>query len=270
MKYKINIINWRVLYMKKYNLNLKENEELIVDCDDLMETELVKFVELTKDLTEEDIRMFNNWVKIYKLLNYDIIDGLVINKVYKFNEYSAVIELSFRGNIEYDLLNLNPETMTVACMNVRNESVRPYIVRRLLIPSTVEEALSFAKSELPQEGINAVSKTIQELKVKGEKYDITENIKLNENTFEKYVAPEQEENKEDNKETENKEDNKETENKEENEYEQSTDERINGVLTLKAYMKKVEQENSKKSGCFNLFNRINPDGTINTDTMFHL
>jgi hypothetical protein len=256
--------------MKKYNLNLKENEELIVDCDDLMENELIKFVELTKDLTEEEIKMFNNWIKIYKLLNYDIIDGLVINKVYKFNEYSAVIELSFRGSIEYDLLNLNPETMTVACMNVRNESVRPYIVRRLLIPDTVEEALSFAKSELPQEGINAVSKTIQELKAKGEKYDVTENINLNENTFEKYIAPEQEENKEDNKETENKEDNKETENKEESDYEQSTDERTNGVLTLKAYTQKVEQENSKKSGCFNLFNRINPDGTINTDTMFHL
>lgn len=171
--------------MKKYNLNLKENEELIVDCDDLMENELIKFVELTKGLSESKIKLFNNWIKIYKILNYDIIDGLTINKVYKFNDYSAVIELTFRGNVEYDLLNLNPETMTVACMNVRNNLVRPYIVRRLLMPDTVEKALSFAKSELPQEGINSVSKTIQELKTKGEKYDITVNINLNENTFEK-------------------------------------------------------------------------------------
>jgi hypothetical protein len=164
--------------MKKYNLNLKENEELIVDCDDLMETELAKFKETIKDLSEEDVKVFANWVKVYKLLNYDIIDGLTIEKVYKFNEYSAVIELTFRGNKEYDLLNLNPETMTVSCMNVKNESVRPYVVRRLLLPDTVEDALSFAKSQLPREGIESVGITISEIQTKGEKYNVTEQIKL--------------------------------------------------------------------------------------------
>ena len=247
--------------MKKYNLNLKENEELIVDCDDLMETELVKFVELTKDLNETEIRAFNNWIKIYKLLNYDIIDGLVINKVYKFNEYSAVIELSFRGNIEYDLLNLNPETMTVACMNVRNESVRPYIVRRLLLPTTVEEALSFAKSELPQEGINAVSKTVQELKSKGEKFDVTESIKLNETTFEKYEEPKQEENIEEPKQEENIEEPK----QEENDYEQSTDERIKGVLTLNKYLEKTKRTSTIVD---TVFNAIGLEGTIDTQKIF--
>lgn len=164
--------------MKKYNLNLKENEELIIDCDDLMETELAKFKETIKDLSEEDVKVFANWVKVYKLLNYDIIDGLTIEKVYKFNEYSAVIELTFRGNKEYDLLNLNPETMTVACMNVKNESVRPYVVRRLLLPDTVEDALSFAKSQLPKEGIESVGITISEIQTKGERYNVTEQIKL--------------------------------------------------------------------------------------------
>jgi len=164
--------------MKKYNLNLKENEELIVDCDDLMETELAKFKEAIKDLSEEDVKVFANWVKVYKLLNYDIIDGLTIEKVYKFNEYSAVIELTFRGNKEYDLLNLNPETMTVACMNVKNESVRPYVVRRLLLPDTVEDALSFAKSQLPREGIESVGITISEIQTKGEKYNVTRQIKI--------------------------------------------------------------------------------------------
>ena len=171
--------------MKKYNLNLKENEELIVDCDDLMETELAKFKETIKDLTEEEIKLFANWIKIYKLLNYDIIEGLTVNKVFRFNDCSAVVELTFRGNIEYDLLNLNPETMTVACMNVKNDAVRPYVVRRLLIPDTVEEALSFAKSMLPNEGIDSISKTINDIKNHGDKYNVTEQINLYDPTFER-------------------------------------------------------------------------------------
>jgi hypothetical protein len=171
--------------MKKYNLNLKENEELIVDVDDLMETELVKFVELTKDLKEEEIKLFNNWIKIYKILNYDIIDDLQINNVYKFSDYSAIIELTFRGSKEYDILNLNPEAMTVACMSVKNNSVRPYIVRRLLLPNTVEDALSFAKSELPNQGIKAVAKTINELeKNNNSRYNVTNSLNLNNNEFE--------------------------------------------------------------------------------------
>ena len=44
--------------MKKYNLNLKENEELIVDCDDLMETELAKFKEkFVKLCADENITL---------------------------------------------------------------------------------------------------------------------------------------------------------------------------------------------------------------------
>lgn len=170
--------------MKKFELVVKENEELIVDCDDLMEQELVKFHEAIKGLNLKEARKFENWIKVYKLLNYDIIDGLVVNKVYRFNKFSAVIELTFRGHKEYDLLNLNPETMTVAVMNVKEKSVRPYIVRRLLIPHTVEEALSFAKSELPEEGVKAVSKTIKDLETKGDNYDVTKQLNLNNNEFE--------------------------------------------------------------------------------------
>lgn len=172
--------------MKKYNLNLKENEELIVDVDDLMEKELKSFKEIIKGLKEKEITIFDNWVKVYKLLNYDIIEGLEIAKVYKFNNYAAIIQLTFRGKTEYDLLNLNPKTMTVSCMNVKENSVRSYIVRRLLIPDTVEEALSFAKSPLSQEGINSVADTIKELKQHGEKYDVTDKIQINEKGFKKY------------------------------------------------------------------------------------
>ena len=167
--------------MKKFELVLKDNEELIVDCDDLMEQELVKFHESIKGLTLKEARKFENWIKVYKLLNYDIIDGLEVNKVYRFSKFAAVIELTFRGHKEYDLLNLNPETMTVAVMNVKEKSVRPYIVRRLLIPHTVEQALAFAKAPLPEEGVKAVSKTIKDLEVNGSKYDVTEHLNLNNN-----------------------------------------------------------------------------------------
>ena len=185
--------------MKKFELVLKDNEELIVDCDDLMEQELKKFHESIKGLKLKEARIFNNWVKIYKMLNYDIIEGIVINKVYKFNNYSAIIELTFRGHKEYDLLNLNPETMTVAVMNVKEKAVRPYIVRRLLIPNTVEEALSFAKSKLVKEGIESVSKTIKELETKGDKYDVTDQLNINNKTFEKIKEETKQEVKEEKK-----------------------------------------------------------------------
>lgn len=179
--------------MKKFELVLKDNEELIVDCDDLMEQELSMFHATIKGLTLKEARKFENWVKVYKLLNYDIIDGLEVNKVYRFSKFAAVIELTFRGHKEYDLLNLNPETMTVAIMNVKEKSVRPYIVRRLLIPHTVEQALGFAKSVLPEEGVKAVSKTIKDLEVNGSKYDVTEHLNLNNNEFNHEEEPKQEE-----------------------------------------------------------------------------
>lgn len=169
--------------MKKYELNLKENEELIVDIDDSMEAELVKFKERIKDLTETEMKIFDNWVKVYKLLNYDIIEGLSVDKVYKFNEFGCVVEITFRGKKEYDFLNLNPETMTVACMNVKDNSVRPYAVRRLLVPDTVEEALTFAKSMIPEKGITSITNLIKDLETKGNDYDVTKLIKVNENIF---------------------------------------------------------------------------------------
>jgi hypothetical protein len=169
--------------MKKYELNLKENEELIVDVDDTIETELVKFKRHVKKLNEKEIVIFDNWVKIYKLLNYDIIGDLTVEKVYKFNDYACAIELSFRGQTEFDMLHFNPGNMTVSCMNVKENKIRNYVVRRLLIPNTVEEALSFAKSVLPEEGIKSVKSCIDNLEKCGEKFNVTNTIKINESGF---------------------------------------------------------------------------------------
>ena len=185
--------------MKKYELVLKNNEELIVDCDDLMEQELVKFIEATKDMEETDLTLFDNWVNVYKLLNYDIIEEITVDKVYKFNPNCAVIELTFRGEKEFDFLSFNPEEMTVSCMNQKGNAVRNYIVRRLLVPQTAEEALSFAKSEMSQEAMEKLAITIEELKTKGDAYE----VQLNE-TFTK-VKTEETKNEENEEETKNEE-----------------------------------------------------------------
>ena len=229
--------------MKKFELVLKDNEELIVDCDDLMEQELVKFHESIKGLTLKEARKFENWIKVYKLLNYDIIDGLVVNKVYRFNKLSAVIELTFRGHKEFDLINLNPETMTVAVMNVKEKSVRPYIVRRLLIPHTVEQALGFAKSVLPEEGVKAVSKTIKDLEVNGSKYDVTEQLNLNNNEFKHEEQPKQEEPKV---------------------TEEPKQEKV-----IKEKQPKVKEEKNDMFKTWNVVRTsINEDGTINLKAIF--
>ena len=164
--------------MKKYELVLKNNEELIVDCDDLMEQELVKFQEAVKDMEETDLTLFDNWVNIYKLLNYDIIENLSVDKVYKFNSNCAVIEVTFRNVKEYDFLSFNSEDMTVSCMNAKDDAVRNYIVRRLLVPQTTEEALSFAKTNMVEEAMKKLQITINELKTKGVNYEVKLNDSL--------------------------------------------------------------------------------------------
>ena len=169
--------------MKKYKLNLRENEELIVDVDDTIEAIMPKFIQATNKMKHKYALYFNNWVNLYKTLNYDTIEGLVIDDVYKFSDYAAVIELTFDGKKEYDFLVLNQEDMTVSCMNRKENSVRNYLVRRLLAPQSVEEALSFAKSKMSDEAIQQLMKTAKEIETKGARYKVilqdkfvTENV----------------------------------------------------------------------------------------------
>jgi hypothetical protein len=164
--------------MKKYNLNLKENEELIVDVDDTIEQVMPEFIKITNKIKNEHAKYFNNWVKLYKMLNYDTIKGLTVDEIYRFNDYAAIIELTFDGKKEYDFLALNPEDMTVSCMNRKENSIRNYVVRRLLAPQTAEQALSFAKYPLPEEGMQQLVKTIKELETKGDQYKVILNDKF--------------------------------------------------------------------------------------------
>ena len=169
--------------MKKYKLNLRENEELIVDVDDTIEALMPNFIQVTNKLKHKHALYFNNWVSLYKTLNYDTIEGLVVDDIYRVNDYAAVIELTFNGKKEYDFLVLNHEDMTVSCMNRKENSVRNYLVRRLLAPQSVEEALSFAKSKMSDEAIKQLMQTAKDIETKGERYKVilqdkfvTENV----------------------------------------------------------------------------------------------
>ena len=240
--------------MKKYELVLKNNEELIIDCDDLMEQELVKFQEAVKDIEETDLTLFDNWVNVYKLLNYDIIENLTVDKVYKFNSNCAVIELTFRNVKEYDFLSFNSEDMTVSCMNVKDDAVRNYIVRRLLVPQTTEDALSFAKINMVEEAMRKLQITINELKSTGEHYEVKLNdslvkVEVKEEPVteevkeeEKVEEPKAEEVKEETATEEVKEEVEEN-NEEESEEETEKDSFISGFFNMRKELKKLRKEN---------------------------
>ena len=157
-------------------MKIFNNEELVFDMDDLMEQELANFNKVVKSINKDEIKQFKNWLKLYKTLNYDIIDSLEIKNIFRFNACAAVIELKFNNKTEYDLLYFNAEDMTVSCMNVRKNNVRNYMVRRMLIPTTVEEALMYAKSELTEKTINSISKTIDKIKTESDKYMVTSKL----------------------------------------------------------------------------------------------
>ena len=166
--------------MKKYMLNLKENEEMMIDNDDQMETIMATFTEAVKDINENDLRAFSNWVKVYKMLNYDIIPDLGIEKVYRINDVVAAVVLKFRGVREFDLLSFNHKEMTVTCLNTKDGKAREYAVRRLLVPTTSEEALMYAKRDLDKEGKEVLVKAFEQIKEHGKEIDVTVAI-LNNN-----------------------------------------------------------------------------------------
>ena len=176
--------------MKKYMLNLKENEEMMNDFDDQMENILTGFTKAVKDLNENDLEIFANWVKVYKMLNYDIIPDLEVEKVYRINNVVAAVVLKFRGVREFDLLSFNHKEMTVTCLNAKDGKHRDYITRRLLVPTTVEDALMYAKRDLDELGGKLLVSTFEQIKKHSNKLDVTESI-LNDKGFMKAVVKEQ-------------------------------------------------------------------------------
>lgn len=160
----------------KNEIKLYENEVLEYDVDDLIEEELKDFHNKIKNIKEDEMLQFKNWMKIYKSLNYDIFEGLTISKIYRFNKFSAIVELTFNKEKEYDLLAVNEEDKTVGVMNVKNGSVKKKVIRRLLLPETPEEALMYASSEMDSDTLESIGQTIKEIETNGDKYDVTKKV----------------------------------------------------------------------------------------------
>lgn len=161
----------------KNNFELQINEVMEYDVDDSIENELQEFYGKIKDMKLSEVKEFKNWLKIYKAMNYDIFPDLIIENIYKFNNYSAVIEINFKGLKEYDLLYMNESDLTVTVMNVKEGMVKTQKARRLLIPQNPEEALKYASSQLYFNDIDNIGITIDDIKNNGDKYNVTEQLK---------------------------------------------------------------------------------------------
>jgi hypothetical protein len=171
--------------MKKFELNV--NETLEYDVDDLMETTIFKFHEDIKDIPEEERLQFRNWLKIYKILNYDIFEEVKVTDVYRFSKSSAVIKLEFKGKVEYDFLLLNDDS-TVRVINIKGDQIKRTVVRRLLIPQTAEEALMYGKSEMTAELKEETFMLFNKIQTEDDKYNVTK--KLHEYLNIEYKEPE--------------------------------------------------------------------------------
>lgn len=191
-------------------MNLRINEVIEYDVDDNIEKELNNFYNKIRGIRFEEINKFENWLNVYKILNYDIFKNLVIRNIYKFNEKSAVIELKFNGKIEYDLLSFNDDDLTVTVINVKDDAVKRNVIRRFLLPQDAEEALIYATSPISYKDVDAVGVTLNEIKNNGKSYIILDNLAKELGLKRKYKKSEnkKDEKKEDNKVDENKKDEK--------------------------------------------------------------
>lgn len=147
--------------IEKDIITLGIGEELKFDVDDLMEVELREFHTKISNVPNEEILEFKNWIYIYKSLNYDIFEGLNVIDVFKINKYVAAIELSYNGSKEIDILNYIEDDGTVLVYNIRFDSKKPVIrqntIRRILIPTEVDEALAFATRFIDSDDVKYIS-----------------------------------------------------------------------------------------------------------------
>ena len=168
--------------MLNNNIKLNENEVVKYDVDHYMDKQLSMFQEIVKGIEEDKIKQFRNWVKLFKTLNYDIIEGLEVRNVYRFSKYSAVVELEFNKKTEYDFIAFNEEEMSVTVMTVKGGQVDKHVTKRLLIPTTVEEALMYIESEVDNDIIDSLAITYKKLMDDKNKFKISDGLN-------KYILP---------------------------------------------------------------------------------
>jgi hypothetical protein len=162
--------------MLNNNIKLNENEVVKYDVDHYMDKQLSMFQEIVKGIEEDKIKQFRNWVKLFKTLNYDIIEGLEVRNIYRFNKSSAVVELEFNKKTEYDFIAFNEKEMSVTVITVKGGQVDKHVVKRLLIPTTVEEALMYVESEVDNVIIDSLAITYKELMNDKNKFKISDGL----------------------------------------------------------------------------------------------
>lgn len=155
---------------------LRENEVMENDVDELMDNEISMFHEKVKAIPENNRTQFRNWVKIYKMLNYDIFEDLKVQKVYRFNKCAAIMQLNYKGQVEYDFLAFDENDMTVTVMGIKDNKVKKEYVRRLLIPKNSDEALMYAKAPINEEALKSIGKTFKDLQDNKAKFDATDKL----------------------------------------------------------------------------------------------
>ena len=162
--------------MLNNNIVVRDNEVVKYDVDHYMDKQLSMFQEIIKGIEKDKMTQFRNWVKVFKTLNYDIIDNLEIKNIYRFNKQSAVVELEFNKKIEYDFIVFNEHDFTVTIMNVKGGQVDKHVIRRMLLPTTVDEALMYLESEIENETIDSLAITYKELMKSRDKYKLSDGL----------------------------------------------------------------------------------------------
>ena len=162
--------------MLNNNIVVRDNEVVKYDVDHYMDKQLSTFHEIVKSIEEDKMKQFRNWVKIFKILNYDIIDNLEVKNIYRFNKYSAVVELEFNKKLEYDFIVFDENEFTVSVMNVKDGQVNKHVVRRILVPKTVDEALMYLESEIENETIDSLAITYKDLMKSKDKYKLSDGL----------------------------------------------------------------------------------------------
>lgn len=143
----------------KLKMNVKANETFTMDVDNDIHTEFTMFQEAIKGIT--DFTKYENWTKAYKALNYDIFKDLTVVNMIRLNDQGAIVNLTFQGKNETDVLKLNTD-LSVEVFKYRDGAVNKNVVRRLLVPSNEEEALACASRPIDEKEIKMMAK-IEEL-----------------------------------------------------------------------------------------------------------
>lgn len=183
------IYSEREIAMKDFSDKFRkgENEQVKMDHDDFIEDELKTFRRSLKGIKSvRDIINFDNWFKLYKVLNYDIIDNLKLNKVDKVNAYCARVEIIFKGKIEYDIIKFNKDSLCCEVFRFSKGEVENRVIRRVLIPSNSNEALIYFERHISKHEKDAIEKIVK-LGVNENKANTIESKKVINDRLEKKI-----------------------------------------------------------------------------------